>query len=190
MIQFANQIYPDHSPKNGYEEITAKNASLLIAMTAATTALIILSFTFILIGPIYAYASDGTQSSLLGGMLPFTDLETTQGFIINSIIQSFWGLGALFGSISIEILSCLINNTYTVAADLICYLMRKFSTRLVAGTFTADHKAELRDIFVRLQDFEKFIAELNDLYYWKFFVQPPLITFCVSLGIFAQLEVR
>lgn len=57
-------------------------------------------------------------------------------------------------------------------------------------TFTKQNQAEYRDVLIRLQDIEKYIAILNDIYFWKFLSQPILAVFCISLAIYGQLEVR
>lgn len=37
---------------------------------------------------------------------------------------------------------------------------------------------------MKLRDYDKFIIEFCDLFYWKFFLQPILATYCVSVSIF------
>lgn len=183
-------IYLNRPPSNAYERIVDRNASKLIKRAAVTTVVMILSFSLIIIGPVSAFIFRGEYNSLSGGIVPFTDLETLHGFMTNLIIRTACGIVAMMGSISIEILTSLIDNKYVVMSELACYSMEKFSAELTAGTFTDQNEADLRNIFVRLQDIENYSAELNGVYYWRFFLQPVLTTPCVSLAIFAQLEVR
>lgn len=44
------------------------------------------------------------------------------------------------------------------------------------------HKMELK------VDFESYLREMNDIYYWKFLLQPILTTGCVSLALFSQFS--
>lgn len=74
-------------------------------------------------------------------------------------------------------------------ANIVCLNIRKFSDHMRQGTFSYENKVEFRNILVQLQDLEAYIRELNDIFYWKFFLQPILTTGCVSLAIFAQLVV-
>lgn len=182
-------IYGNRSPSDEYEKIIDRNALKLLKVVIVDLSVVLLSFSFILIGPAYAFTFHGAYNLISRGVVPFTDLDTFNGFIINLIVQGAAGLVALAGTIAIEIVNCLIINACTVMTDLACCSMQKFSAGLVAGTFSEQNKAELRDIFVRLQDLENYIHEFNDMYYWKLFLQPILTTPCVSLAIFAQMEV-
>lgn len=183
------KIYVNRSPQDEYARIIDQNASKLIKITFVSVLVVTVSFSLIIIGPAYAFIFHGEYNSPIGGVLPFTDLETTNGFIINLIFQSAFGLTAFAASVAIEISNCLIINTCTAMSDLACSSMRKLSSNLIPNTFTAQNRAELRDIFVRLQDLENYIRQFNDLYYWKLFLQPMLTTPCVSLAILAQLKV-
>lgn len=191
LVMFAGRnIYTNRSLSDEYGKVADKNASSLIKATICILIVVIVSFSLILVGPIYAFVIRGEYNTATGGILPFTTLETSNGFIINLIFQSAMGAAAFAANIGIEIINCMIINTCVVMADLACCSMRKFSAGLVVGTFTDRNKAELRDILVRLQDFEIYIRKFNDLYYWKLFLQPILTTACVSLAILAQLKVR
>lgn len=190
LLQFSlRKIYGNRSPTDEYGRIVNRNASRLIKDTIVTVLVVSISFSLILIGPAYAFIVRGEYSTPGGGILPLTDLETANGFLINMIGQGLMGLVAFAGNIGIEISNCLIINTCTAMSDSACCSMRKFSSGLVAGIFSVQNKAELRDIFVRLQDLENYIRQFNDLYYWKFFLHPLLTTPCVSLAIFGQLVV-
>lgn len=183
------KIYANHSPTDDYEQVAGQNAMKLLRMTVVILFVVIVSFSLVLIGPIYAFVVHGEYNSIGGGIVPFTDLETLDGFILNVIFQTGMGLLGFVASVAIEISNCVIINAITVMSDLACCSMQQFSAGLVAGTFTVQNKAQLRDIFVRLQDLENYVNLFNDVYYWKFFLQPFTTTPCVSLAIFGQLKV-
>lgn len=136
----------------------------------------------------YAFIMNGEFSTFTGGVLPFTTIDTLEGFIINLSFQSTFGFVGCIGTIAIEIISCIVNNTYSVMVDLTCHSMREFSKNF-NNVGTEQNKAGFRNICLRLQDIEKYIATLKEIYYLKFLLQPILVTCCVSLAIYAQLEV-
>lgn len=148
-----------------------------------------MSFLFVIAGSVYAYVVHGEYSIPSGAFVPFVNPNTGRGFIANILIQCGSTMTALVGMVAIEMGSSIIINTYSVMSDMICFNMRKFSDGLRQGTFTYQNKMELRNIFVQLQDLEAYLDEVNDIYYWKFLVQPSLTTGCVALGIFAQFHV-
>lgn len=183
------KIYLNRFPANDYGKLMGQHATELYKMTIVILLTLFLSFSMILIGPAYALVVHGEYNTPGGGILPFTDLETLNGYVINMIVQSSIALLSVLGSFSIEIANCIIINTVAVMSELTRNSMQNFNAGLVGGTFTVTNKGQLRDIFVRLQDVENFIRQFNDLYYWKLFLQPILTTPCVSLAIFAQLKV-
>lgn len=182
-------IYLDRKPFTEYERKVDENAGKVITDSLLTTVFVIFSFFLVIIGPAYVFVVHGEYVVPTGVILPFVDPNTGRGYAINIIIQFGTAIAALLGLVSIEGMSSMINNAYTVMADILCFNMRKFSDDLGHGTFSNENRAELRNIFVQLQDLEVYLDELNQIYYWKFFLQPMLTTICVALAIFAQLHV-
>lgn len=116
-----------------------------------------------MIGPVYVFILHGEYSTLSGGLIPFTSIDTWHGYVINVTVQATFGSIACVGTIAIEIMACLINNTYAIMTDLTICSMRKFSKNLNGRTFTKQNQAEYREVLIRLQDIEKYIAILNYL---------------------------
>lgn len=183
------KIYVNRTPSNEYEKVIDQNASQLMKVTFSVVLVVLLSFSLIGIGPIYKFIFHGEYNSMTGGLLPFTTLDTLNGFLINTLFQFALGGVGIAGNVGVEIVNCMVINTCTTLADLLCNSMKKFSAGLVADTFTVQNKSELRDIFIRLNDLEDYIREFNEVYYWKFFLQPIRTVACVSLAILAQFEV-
>lgn len=182
-------IYMDRKPSTEYEFQIDQHAKKLIPYSILVVFLMIVSFSLILIGPIYAHIANGDYASPTGVILPFIDPHTEHGYAINLIIQFASASVTLLGIVCIEVGNCLINDTYKLMAHLVRFNVRKFSDNLRQGTFSYQNKIEFRNILVQLQDLEFYLAELNDIYYWKFFLQPILTTGCVSLSVFAQTVV-
>lgn len=142
-----------------------------------------------MVGPLYVLIFRGELAVPTGVILPFFEPDDLQGFTINMIIQFVIGFIGFIAVLCIEVASSLIFNTFTVMADMVCFNMRTFSDRIRQGAFSHENEMELRNIIVQLEDLEEYFKVLNDIYYWKFFLQPILTTGCVSLAIFAQLVV-
>lgn len=172
-----------------YETRVDEHAVRLIAVSTITTLAISLSLGLMVIGPMYAFLIHGEYATATGVILPFIDPDSVKGYACNVAIQLITALAGLVGLIATEMASSIVNNTYTMLADLVCFNMVTFSDGLNVRAFEFRHKMELRNIFVQLQDLEVYLDEVNDIYYWKFFLQPILTTGCVALGILAEMLV-
>lgn len=179
----------DRKPSTEYERKLDQHAMKLIKISISTTIFVGFSFSLILIGPIYVFVAHGEYGNPTGVIMPYVNPDTGRGFAVNLTIQFGVAAFASIGLISTEILSCMINNTYTVMTDMLCFNMRGFSDGLHPVTFSDQSKIAMRNIFVQLQDLEAYLNAVNGIYYWKFFLQPPLTTGCVALGIFSQMIV-
>lgn len=179
----------DHHPLTDYERKVDEHAMKMLTRSMLITAFSMWSLSFVITGSIYAYVVHGTYSIPSGSIIPFVDPNTGQGYAINIAVQSVMTLSGVVALVIQEIVSCVINNTFGVMSDMIAFNCRKFSNGLRQGTFTNENGLELRHIFLQLLDMEQFIGEINDLLYWRYFLQPVLTTGCVALGIFSQLNV-
>lgn len=190
IILFAGRsIFKDCRPSTDYERKLDEHAMKMITHPILTTLILTASVGLIMVGQAYAYIVDGVYALPTGLIVPFVDPNTDRGFAINLIVQSATAFTVSLSIIATEAIACIINNTFIVMADMVCFNMRKFSDNLRQKSFTHQNKMELRNIFVQLQDMEAYLEELNRVYYWKFFLQPILTTGCVSLGIFSQIVV-
>lgn len=143
----------------------------------------------VIVGPAYVFFVNGEYVTPTGVIVPFMDPNTAISFVVNLLIQFSTAFVHLIDAIGIIIMDCLIANSYTAMADLVCLNMKTFSDGLRVRRFGLQQKLELRQIMVQLQDSELYIKELNDLLYWRTFTLPVLTTWCVSLGIFSQMTV-
>lgn len=191
LILFAGLfLYKDRIPSTEYEKRVEKHSKSFFKSTIFEITFVLTSFTFIIVGPIYVFIFKGEYVIPTGVILPFIDPDSPRGFLLNVGIQMsviFVGVLAITG---IEGTTCMIVNNFEAMADLTCFSMKQFSERLRHGKFDYADKMEFRDILVRLQDLEAYFAELKELYYWRFFLQPMITTGCVSLAIFAQYTVN
>lgn len=191
VVLFAGaNIYKNRRPATKYEEKCDEHATRLMIEVIIVVALVIVAFNLIFLGLIYVYVFKGVYVTPTGAILPFVDPMSIRGYIINQFIQFATAIEAVPYCLALEVLACMLNNTYVAMADLTCFNMQTFSVGLRgSGHFTEQQKREFRNVIVKLQDLEAYLAELNSIYYWKFFLQPILTTICVSIGIFAQMTV-
>lgn len=187
VLLFAGQhIYKNRIPCNDFERMLDEYATNLLPFTVLTTIFVLLSFTFILFGPVYVFFARNEYAVPTGVILPFLDASSGQGFLMNILLQGAVMLTASTGFVCIENMFCVIGNTYSVMTEIICFNMREFSGGLRAKSFSYQQKMQLRNVFVQLQDLEGYFIEVNDLYYWKFFLQPITTTVCVAIAVFSQ----
>lgn len=183
-------IYLDRLPSTEYERKVDEHAMKLIKHTIVTLIFIGLSFVLVIVGPVYVLIVHGEYAIPTGVIVPFVQPDDLHGFIINILVQTSVSVVGLVAIFSIEIASCMINNTYTVMTESICFNLRKFDENLRQGMFSYEQKMELRNLLVQLQDLESYFKGINDIFYWRLLTQPILTTACVSLAIFAQLTVK
>lgn len=182
-------IHLDREPCTDYERRVDTHALKLVTSSLMTAVVILVSVSFALVGPLYAFVAYGEYSIPSGTIMPFVDAATGRGVLINLFVQSITTVGAVVALICSEIAACVLNNTYMVMADLICFNLDKFSDGLRQGHFSLRNAQELLNIFLQLQDLETYVSEVNNIYYWKLFTQPLMTTGCVALAVFAQLQV-
>lgn len=148
-----------------------------------------MSYLQIMIGPAYELFFNGKYVTPSGLVLPFMDPDSFLTYAVNMSIQSTGAVVALINTSGLEIVSCFIVNAFTGMSELVCFNMKSFSDTLCPGKLTIDQRMELHHIVVKLQDLENYFSNLKSLLYWRTFSFPVIATYCVSLGIFAQLTV-
>lgn len=161
----------------------------LIKHTIIMDGMVIISFSLIIVGPLYARLAHGEQAIPSGLIVPFIDPTSERGYAINFAIQFASVVASSIGNMSIEGIASIIINTFKVMDDLVRFNMREFSKGLHPKQFTNEQLAEFRNLIVQLQDLENYFKEVNEIYYWKFFLHPIATTVSVSLGIFSQMTV-
>lgn len=105
-------------------------------------------------------------------ILPFVDFQTRNGFALNMANQIFFCVYAMLGNTGIELITCVVKNTVLVTAAVIKNELLEFVDILQKKrTFSAPLPTQFRNIIVKISDFDRFIIDFTNLYYWKFLVQ-------------------
>lgn len=122
LLQFSGRfIYKNQIARSKFEQKVDEHATQLVINTIISVIFVTFSFSLSLIGTMYVLIFHGTYAIPTGHVMPFVDAGTLRGYIINMIMQMFVAVCALIAVLSLEMASCIINNTYAVMADLVCY---------------------------------------------------------------------
>lgn len=148
--------------------------------------LIAFSFAAVIIGPFYAYYYKNEHHIPSGLVLPFTNPDMLDGYMLNLSLQSCFAILAMLGTFGIEIMNILVYCTLKMMGKLLILEMKTLSNDVERNGFQFDHPLHLRNVYVRLQDIESYLDEYNSYSYWRCFFQPALTTTCVSLAIIGQ----
>lgn len=170
--------------------------------------------------PMFLIIFFGQKQILVPVILPFVDLDTSEGYYLNIAHQVLFGIFGPCAILGIELTTCVNKNATMVAVDVIRSELEELENNLrKSSQFNAQRAQEFRNILIQVQDFHRFsfrrfllkldfflfviiqiekeiffhfryITCITDLYYWKLFIQPPLLIYAVSVGVFLYVKVR
>lgn len=188
-----------------------------VTSTFKVLLVILISFSFIGIVPIYKLIYTDERELIYAVILPFTNPETDMGFIINTINQMISVLIGAPAAIAVETITSLLKNTISTFAALIKCSLTEFDNSLKDDKhFNEKQHWELNNIIKKILDFDRFVffcycnhsviiimitnlvsirficrfvINLSDLYYWKFFLQPILLMYSVTMSAYLYLVV-
>lgn len=114
IVLFAGKnIYTDRTPSTEYERKANAQAWKLMTLSIFANVCVLISYSLIIVGPTYEFVFRGVYALPTGVIVPFVDPDTGRGFATNLGIQLGSAVVAYIGIIAIEILSCMIINTFT-----------------------------------------------------------------------------
>lgn len=190
LIFFASKhFFSDRLPGNDYEREHLRLAKYMFRRALFCIFYVWATFSLVMVGPIYAYIAKGSRSFPTGVILPFIDVESENGFALNAVSQGGIGLVAGAGMIGVEIFFSIADCTLSAMAELTVFHLKAFSGRIERQP-EALLMHEFRKILIMLDDIKSYIDILNDIFYWKFLVQPTSANLSVAIGIFSQYTVN
>lgn len=190
LLHLGRYVFKNVRPRNGYEQVALHRARKLAMHTLVAAVTVGTIFIIVGIMPIFQWAVYGKYFSASGIIIPFTDPESFNGKLFNSIYQAAVILTAFYAMITIECNGLMMNHTHETMADLVVHQMNELSKSLEKRKFDSKHESTLFDIYERLEDIARYIAEYRDLYGVKFFVQPMISSGCIALAAFVQYKVN
>lgn len=183
-------IYMDKKDNSKHGQLCEEYGMKSIKMTVIFITFILLSTSQAMIGSAIEFHKTGQLVSFLALKLPFIDEDVVWGFHLNLALQTTITAFGTVGNLAIETTSCIINNTVLLCSEIISFNCKELTEKLEMKQHSQIHIiAELRNIFVKFQDFDRFILNMSTLYYWRLFAAPVLITYSVSISIFCQFAV-
>lgn len=148
-------MYASINDATKFEAVCNRSAEQLLKSVFIIIPLITISYSQISLGAFYAYFVHGRLTTPIGALLPLTSDDSQISFIINSCHQSVMAIFALFGSIGIEVVACLINNAVTLIPEIILLNMNELGRAVATQGWSIKTKVQLRNILVQIQDFDR-----------------------------------
>lgn len=144
----------DNSPRN--RNVCNKMAIYLITCSITVNLFVILSYALALGAPLYKTSFTDENEMILPIILPFTDPDTPNGFLINYTYQM---MICMTGSLVIpacELIYCILKNNVSVTAAVIENALVEFEIRLKQDdTASKDIYFEFRNILLKILDFDR-----------------------------------
>lgn len=150
-----NHIYPKTKDTSKFNAVCDKSAGRLAKNSLTVVTLVLVLYVQVLFGPVYAYLVHGRMTTSLGTILPFAKDDSLQSFIINMIHQLLSATYALFGSLSIEVISCLANDTFDIIPELIDLNIEEMEYDIKTKGWNLNTKLQLRNILIQIQDLDR-----------------------------------
>lgn len=160
----ADHIYTDIDEKSdpAYIRICDQSAIELFKSTTKILGIFYTSLITYTIFPIFTTIKNNKMQLILPVLVPFTDLDSTNGLIINILNQLFTIFIGAYGNFGTEIMIGMFKNTIWAMAVTICYsideLITSFdesnpsSNRIVAFHF--------RNVILQVQDRDRYVFEI------------------------------
>lgn len=150
-------IEKDSDPK--YIETCDRCAINLLKSTSKTVGIVILSMTVMLLFPPYVFLFKNDIQLPIPVVLPFTDLESKTGLIINFVNQLFLCLIGATGNIGIEIVTCMLKNNVWASTGAICYSVDTISEAIERpeGHMKRIIDLKFRNILMQVQDHDRYV---------------------------------
>lgn len=146
-------FYQTNAQSPQYKMLRVKFIDKLLTNLLITLSLIVIAHVSIFIGFMYELFFQHVRITMMAFHLPFFEKDSSIEFTLNMIVQIIMGLYAFVGAVAIEIGSCQINHTITVAPELIQYNLTEFHEEF------QEHRTSillLRNCFVQIQDFNRY----------------------------------
>lgn len=185
-----DSIYPDENGDTRFDRICDHYGRKSINMTILFTAFILLSTGQAMIGPIMKFFQTGELVTFLALKLPYIDENLVWGLHLNIAIQSTITFFGTVGGLAIEMCSCTLNNTIMLCSDIISFQCDELSENMKNPKSSCVRNfAYLRNIMIQIKDYDQYVLEMSEIYYWRLFSAPILIVYSVSISIFCQYVV-
>lgn len=151
-----------------YNALRAKHIDSLLKHMLIVLPLMTISHVIVIGAPIHALLFEHTRTTPVGLHLPILEKDSDLEFTLNMTLQAILTFYALVGSVAIEIASCMINNTIKLVPHLFRFSLHEFRHELKTSGMSIIAIAQLRNIFIQIQDYNRFdFRKLMRIYNWR-----------------------
>lgn len=141
--------------------------------------------------PLFKTFFTNEKEMIIPVLLPFIDPETDNGYYINLASQLF---ACMFGVIiipTVEQVTVIVkNNLLALVAVIECNIDAFKSSLEVDEEYSAKHISDFRNIILQILDFNRYVGDFTELFYWKYCLQPILLMYTISISIYFYLTVN
>lgn len=123
-----------------------QNITIVLSMT-------LISYGLMGIVTLYMIAIKRQRVTFVGTEIPFTNIQSDIGFVMNLIEQLFLALISLIFFMSVEIGTCLVQNSLGLIPEIIRLDIQKLNKDLRRNGMNMHAKSRLIDIFIKIQDY-------------------------------------
>lgn len=123
-----------------------QNIAIVLSMT-------LISYGLMGIVTLYIIAIKRQRVTFVGTEIPFTNIQSDIGFVMNLIEQLFLALISLIFYMSVEIGTCLVQNSLEMIPEIIRLDIQKLNKDLRRNGMNMHAKSRLIDIFIKIQDY-------------------------------------
>lgn len=160
LVLFAGEhIYTDITPQSTPAYISAcdKSAIKLLKNSFTNMSLILVSNFLYGSFPMYAFFIKHEIQLALPVFVPFTDLDSLFGLILNLFNQLFISVTGIVGNYAIEIGTCMIKNSMWGATVAISFAIDNVSRSIKEHNHKSSRYCdfEFRNILIQLQDYDR-----------------------------------
>lgn len=160
-------IYPASKDKKLTQILDARANQLFQTLLKVSAALIIAIVIYI-IYPSYLFVTEGAYPMPVPLLLPFTNVESTIGYSLILFNQIIIAVPAIIGNFAIEFGTAVTTNSMWGAADHINYRLEELAQGVVEGEAVTIRKAKLRNIFIQIQDLDRYVPRITFTTYLHF----------------------
>lgn len=150
----------DETPRLRF--VRKKMINKLIGNIVITMSMILVAYIIGGTYLVYMIIVKGSRVTFLAMELPFVDSNSEFGFWLNISIQSVYAFVGIVGCWTIEISAAIISNSALAIPHLIRVDSEELDRELDLNGVTLAARARLRNVFMKIQDYEKYIYTFSN----------------------------
>lgn len=153
IISFGGKyFFKDAKQTLTYRLLCEKMISKLTQNIVIVLCVLLISYGLMGIVTLYMIVIKRQRITFVGTEIPFTNIRSDIGFVINLIEQLFLALISIIFYMSVEIGSCLVQNVFEMFPEIIRLDIQNLNEDLERNGMDLHAKSRLIDIFMKIQD--------------------------------------